>query len=60
MNDHVICVAVCVECHGFAEPPLTRVYDPYGLPTRFFICQTCREAITHPDDDLPELGGEGG
>jgi hypothetical protein len=56
MNDHVLHVA---ECHGLAEPPLTRLYDPYGLPTNHFICQDCGERVIHPDE-LRDVTGEGG
>lgn len=59
MNDQFPRVAVCAECRGLAEPPLTRVYDPYGLPTHHVVCLDCREQITRPDDP-DELGGESG
>lgn len=59
MNDHACRVAVCAECRGFAEPPLTRVLDPYGLPTKLFVCLECKERITRPGE-AAELGGEEG
>ncbi|MBX9628339.1 MAG: hypothetical protein K2X82_31355 [Gemmataceae bacterium] len=45
MNDSLPRVAVCAECHGFAEAPLSRLYDPYGLPTCHYICQECRGCL---------------
>jgi hypothetical protein len=57
MNDSVLRVAVCAECRLMAEPPLTRLYDPYGLPTKHFICLDCQKQILHPDE-LRGLGGE--
>lgn len=45
MNDSLPRVVVCAECHGLAEAPLSRLYDPYGLPTRHYICQECRAGL---------------
>jgi hypothetical protein len=55
MNDSLPRVAVCAECHGLAEPPLSRLYDPYGLPTNHFVCQECRGLIL---DSAAELGAD--
>ena len=63
MNESIPHVVVCAECHGYAEAPLARLYDPYGLPTRHFICQECRGVILDRaaewDADAIFLGARG-